>query len=210
MNRKFILVLVLLLAAGAYIQLIEPKPILLERPLSEFPVRVGEWRMVREDVFSPEIMAILRPTDYMSRDYVDGKGHRVTLYIGYHGGRKGDGGIHSPRNCLPSSGWYTNSTGLTPIRLHDGRDIEIADTVMSKDVHTVAFYYWYQVRGGILTNEYALKLSEIWNSLVASRKDAAFIRVSMPIQDGDEKTSETLNDFIRTFYPVISGWLPGK
>ena len=210
MNRKFVLVFALLLIAGAYIHLVEPRPIILDRPLSEFPVKVGEWRMVREDIFSPEIMAILRPTDYMSRDYVDGKGHRVTLYIGYHGGRKGNGGIHSPRNCLPSAGWYTNSTELVPIRLLDGRDIEVVDTVMSKNVYTVSFYYWYQVRGGILTNEYALKLSEIWNSLVSRRKDASFIRISMPIQDGDEETTETLNDFVRVFYPVISGWLPGK
>jgi EpsI family protein len=210
MNRKFVLVLVLLLAAGAYIHFVEARPILLERPLVEFPARVGEWRMVREDVFSQEIMAILRPTDYMSRDYMDVKGNRVTLYIGYHGGRKGDGGIHSPRNCLPSAGWYTNSSGLVPIRLHDGRDIEIADTVMSKEATTISFYYWYQVRGGILTDEYALKLSEMWNSLVARRKDAAFIRVSMPVAAGDDGISETLNDFVRTFYPVISEWLPGN
>ncbi|MGE4421867.1 MAG: exosortase C-terminal domain/associated protein EpsI [Pseudodesulfovibrio sp.] len=210
MNRKFILVFALLLVAGAYIQLVEPRAILLDRPLAEFPVTVGEWRMVREDVFSPEIMAILRPTDYMSRDYVDGKGDRVTLYIGYHGGRKGEGGIHSPRNCLPSAGWFTNSTELVPVRLNDGRDIEIVDTVMSKDTYTVSFYYWYQVRGGILTNEYALKLSEMWNSIVSRRKDAAFIRISMPIPKGSKGTSEALNDFVRTFYPVIAGWLPGK
>lgn len=208
MNRKFVLVFALLLVAGAYIQLVEPRAILLDRPLAEFPAKVGEWRMVREDVFSKEIMAILRPTDYMSRDYVDGKGHRVTLYIGYHGGRKGDGGIHSPRNCLPSSGWYINSTGLIPVRLNDGRDIEIVDTVMSKNVHTISFYYWYQVRGGILTNEYALKLSEMWNSLVSRRKDAAFIRVSMPIPDPSKGREPALDRFVADFYPLIHQYLP--
>ena len=208
MNRKFVLVFALLIVAGAYIQLVEPRPILLDRPLSEFPARVGEWRMIREDIFSPEIMAILRPTDYMSRDYVDGQGHRVTLYIGYHGGRKGDGGIHSPRNCLPSSGWYINSSELVPIRLHDGRDINIVDTVMSKNVHTISFYYWYQVRGGILTNEYALKLSEMWNSFTARRKDAAFIRVSMPISDPHEGRDPALDRFVADFYPLIHQSLP--
>jgi EpsI family protein len=208
MNRKFILILALLLAAGAYIHLVEARPILLERPLVEFPVRVGEWRMVREDVFSQEIMAILRPTDYMSRDYVDAKGNRVTLYIGYHGGRKGDGGIHSPRNCLPSAGWYTNSIGLVPVRLNDGRDIEIMDTVMSKGATTISFYYWYQVRGRLLTDEYALKLSEMWNSLVSRRKDAAFIRVSMPIKDVHEGRDPVLDRFVADFYPLIRQYLP--
>lgn len=208
MNRKFILVFALLLAAGAYIHLVKSRPILLERPLAEFPVTVGEWRMVREDVFSSEIMAILRPTDYLSRDYVDAKGNRVTLYIGYHGGRLGDGGIHSPRNCLPSAGWFIDSTGLIPIRLHDGRDIEIVDTVMSKNVDTVSFYYWYQVQGGILTNEYALKLSEMWHSLVSRRKDAAFIRISMPIGDARKGHEPALDRFVADFYPVIYGFLP--
>ncbi|MEZ7197777.1 exosortase C-terminal domain/associated protein EpsI [Pseudodesulfovibrio karagichevae] len=208
MNRKFVLVLALLLAAGAYIHLVEPRPILLDRPLAEFPVTVGEWRMVREDVFSPEIMAILRPTDYMSRDYVDGKGNRVTLYIGYHGGRQGDGGIHSPRNCLPSAGWFTRSTELVPVRLDDGRDIEIVDTVMSKDAYTVSFYYWYQVRGRLLTSEYALKLSEMLNSLSSRRKDAAFIRISMPIADAKQGHEPVLDRFVADFYPLIHRFLP--
>jgi EpsI family protein len=208
MNRKFVLVFALLLAAGAYIQLVEPRAVLLDRPLSEFPARVGQWRMVREDIFSPEIMAVLRPTDYLSRDYADEQGNVVTLYIGYHGGRKGDGGIHSPRNCLPSSGWYINSSGLIPVSLDDGRDIEIVDTVMSKDVYTVSFYYWYQVRGGILTNEYALKLSEMWNSLVSQRKDAAFIRVSMPIGDPHQGRDPAMDRFVADFYPLIHQYLP--
>lgn len=208
MNRKFVLVFALLLAAGAYIHLVKSKPILLERPLAEFPATVGEWRMVREDVFSPEVMAILRPTDYLSRDYVDGRGDRVTLYIGYHGGREGDGGIHSPRNCLPSAGWFIDSSGLVPVRLHDGRDIEVVNTVMSKDVETASFYYWYQVRGRLLTSEYALKLAEILNSLVSRRKDAAFIRISMPIPNAQKGHASVLDRFVADFYPIIHQYLP--
>ncbi|QGY39175.1 EpsI family protein [Pseudodesulfovibrio cashew] len=208
MNRRALLILCLLVAAGAYIHLVKPRPVLLEKPFSEFPLAVGEWRMVREDSFSKSVLAILRPTDYLSRDYEDAMGNRVTLYIGYHGGRKGDGGIHSPKNCLPSSGWFLDSMTAVDVPLRDGGEIEVVNSVMSKGATTVSFYYWFQVSGRVITNEYSLKLAEIWNSLVAMRKDAAFVRLSMPVESGSEEASLVLKRFVADFYPVIRDYLP--
>jgi len=42
------------------------------------------------------------------------------------------------------------------------------------------FVYWYQVKGEVLTNEYALKIAEIRNAMLHQRKDSAFIRISVP------------------------------
>lgn len=207
MNHRFILIFVLLLAAGAYIYLFKPQPVLLDRPLKEFPMAVGDWKMVRKDTFSQAILDVLRPTDYLSRTYTDSARNIVTLYVGYHGGRKQDGGIHSPRNCLPGSGWFLDSHRLVPVEMQSGEDIEVVNSVMSKGTTTISFYYWFQVRGTVLTDEYSLKLAEVWNSLVAQRKDAAFVRISMNVRDGVD-VDEVIHRFVRDFYPTVQSRLP--
>lgn len=208
MNRRLLIVIALLIAAGACITLAKPQPVLLDRPLSDFPVVVGEWTMARNTSFSQAILDVLRPTDYLSRNYIDGAGNEVTMYIGYHGGRKGDGGIHSPRNCLPGSGWFLDSTKIIGTRVDDGGTIDIVNTVMSKGSTTLSFYYWFQVKGRVINDEYSLKIAEVWNAISSQRKDAAFIRLSMPISRGEGGRIDALDRFVRDFYPVIRDYLP--
>jgi len=207
MNRRLLIVCVLLIAAGAYVNMVKPQPVLLEKPLIQFPMVVGKWSMIRKDTFSQAILDVLRPTDYLSRNYTDPEGNEVSLYIGYHGGRPGDGGIHSPRNCLPGAGWFLDSTDIIKVKAGD-HDIDIVNTVMSKSETTISFYYWFQVRGHVLNDEYSLKLAEIWNTFSAQRKDASFVRISMPIKKGSEGRTEALDSFVNDFYPSIYQALP--
>lgn len=207
MNRRWIVVFALLLVSGAYIHFVKPISVPLNRSFSEFPVRVGNWRMVYEDRFSKEILSVLRATDYMSRQYSDDQGRIVTLYLGYHGGGEGTGGIHSPKNCLPSSGWYLDSTQVIDVPVSGEHSINLVNSVMSKGTQTVAFYYWFQVRDWIVTDEYELKVAELWNSLTARRKDESFVRISTPVMEG-ENTEEVMHRFVMDFYPIIDGFLP--
>lgn len=207
MNRRLLIVCVLLIAAGAYINMVKPEPVLLEKPLTEFPMVVGKWSMIRKDTFSQAILDVLRPTDYLSRNYIDPEGNEVSLYIGYHGGRKGDGGIHSPRNCLPGAGWFQDSLDIITVKAGD-HDIDIVNTVMSKSETTISFYYWFQVRGRVLNDEYSLKLAEVWNTFSAQRKDASFIRISQIINKGGEGRTDALDSFVNDFYPHIYQALP--
>lgn len=208
MNRKFLVVFVLLITAGAYIHLMKPQPVLLEKPLKEFPLSVGNWTTVRKETFSQAILDVLRPTDYLSRNYSDPNGNVVSLYIGYHGGRKGDGGIHSPRNCLPGAGWFLNSTDIIAVKGGELGTIDIVNAVMSKGTTTISFYYWFQVRGNVLNDEYALKLAEVWSTLTAQRKDASFIRISMPVAKSNVDHGAIMDKFTNDFYPVIHSYLP--
>jgi len=208
MNRRILIVLVLVLVAGAAVNLVKPNPVLLEKPLSSFPVVVGDWAVKRSDVFSQAVLDILRPTDYLSRTYADPKGNVVTLYIGYHGGREGDGGIHSPKNCLPGAGWFLDSSDIIPVETGKKENADIVNTVMTKGMTTLSFYYWFQVRGKVLNDEYSLKLAEVWNTLTAQRKDASFVRISMRIPKGADGRSEVLDRFVSDFYPTIHEFLP--
>ncbi|MDH4100913.1 MAG: EpsI family protein [Nitrospirota bacterium] len=206
-KSRFIAVYGLLLAAALFVNLHADISVPLNRPLSEFPVNVQGWRMVSQTTFSDTVLKVLKPADYLSRTYVDANGRSIDLYIGYHSGGKGMGGIHSPRHCLPGSGWYETSSTKGRVDV-GGENVNIVKAVYQKGETKDLFLYWFQVIDKSITSEYALKIAEITNSVMHRRRDESFIRISLPMQGNLEETSATGEAFIRDFYPVIREYLP--
>jgi EpsI family protein len=165
------------------------------------------WRMVSQVEFNARIIDVLKPTDYLSRTYVESDGQLAELYIGYHGGGKGVGEIHSPKHCLPGSGWYATTAQQTRLDV-DGRTINLVETVYQKGNSKELFLYWFQVKERSITSEYSLKLSEIINSLLYRRRDASFVRISIPVDGSLEQATTAGEKFVRDLYPVILGFLP--
>ncbi len=206
-STRFIIVYLLLAATALYLNLHSDIAVPPNKPLMEFPVENRGWRMVSQSEFSERVLDVLKPTDYLYRQYVAPDGGVVGLYIGFHGGGKGCGGIHSPKNCLPGSGWYQCSSGKSSIQVKSGK-LDLVKAVYQKGESSELFLYWFQVKGIALTDEYSLKLAEIMNSIKYRRRDSAFIRISVPFQSDEKKAVETGTRFIRDFYPVIRGFLP--
>ena len=96
---RFILVYILLAAAGLYVTLHKDIMVPANTPLRDFPSTNGEWHQVSRGEFSDEILQVLKPTDYLSAQYVNLQGDKINLYIGYHGGGKG-GGRSIPPNTV--------------------------------------------------------------------------------------------------------------
>ena len=85
---RFIIVYILLIIVGLYINLHADVTVPTNKPFSEFPVQNGHWQMTGQTEFSENVLNVLRPTDYIARQYDGSDGSRVGLYIGYHGGGK--------------------------------------------------------------------------------------------------------------------------
>ena len=81
-------------------------------------------------------------------------------------------------------------------------------SVYENDGQRELFLYWFQVKGELCTNEYALRWAEISNSILFNRRDSAFIRISIPYRAGDRDTVVLGEQFIRDFYPHIKAVLP--
>ena len=177
------------------------------RPLADFPVSYREWRMTSQGSFSKEILAALKPTDYLSRRYENGTGSRIGLYIGYHDGGKNSGEIHSPKNCLPGSGWQQLSSQRMLLNEPLGT-INLVKAVYRKAESRELFLYWFQVRDTSLADEYSLKLAGITGSILHGRKDAAFIRVSVPFETDEAEAAAAGIRFIRDIYPLIRDFIP--
>lgn len=197
-----------LLAAGVFPLVHSDRAIPMNQPFESFPQAVKSWRMVDQAVFSEGVLAQLRPTDYLSRNYMDqGTGRRVGLYIGFHDGGPDAGEIHSPRHCLPGSGWEQITTHPVTISA-EGVEHEVVVAVYRQDKTETIFLYWFQAMGEVYQDEYTLKLAEFKNSLLHGRKDAAFIRLTVPVLISREDSAEVAKRFAEDFLPAIHDYLP--
>ncbi|NTU41848.1 MAG: EpsI family protein [Nitrospirales bacterium] len=204
--KRYSVVYLLIIVSAFFVHFREDITVPMNKAFSEFPLQAGGWRMVSESSFSDAVLDVLKPTAYLARDYSDGE-NTVHLYIGYHSGGKGSGEIHSPKHCLPGSGWFSLSEKKTELTVGD-RNLKVVKAVYQLNDRKELFLYWYQVKGSSIADEYSLKLAEIVNSFLYSRKDAAFIRISVPIEADEERAYALAERFVKEFYPIINNFLP--
>lgn len=204
---RFYLLFVLLGLAALYVYTRSEAAVPVNKPLNLFPQKVAGWTMAGQARFDERVLAVLLPTDYLSRTYIDSSGNRLSLYVGFHDGGPNSGPIHSPKQCLPGSGWNYLKNEVRYVK-DDGNEIPYVSAIYQKDTEKQLFLYWFQVRDQILTNEYALKLAMVKNSMVGNRRDSSFIRLSVMATDGEAKATEIGEQFIRDFYPAIREALP--
>jgi len=206
-NSRFIIVYLLLAGAVVFLTMHTDFAVPTNRPFSEFPVRVNTWQMSSQTEFSENVLNVLKPTDYISRQYKGTDGKEVSLYIGYHGGGKESGEIHSPRHCLPGSGWFEVSTKRGTLPVNDGK-LNLVRSIYQKGGSKELFLYWFQVRDRSITDEYSLKLAEIAGSILNRRRDASFVRISVPFEANETAAIALGEQFIRDFLPAIREFLP--
>jgi len=201
-------VLIMFGAVGLYINLHQDLQVPIKKSFDQFPVAISSWRMVGESYLSANVQKVLKATDTISRQYANSDGKKVSLYIGYHGGGKDSGGIHSPKHCLPGSGWYEVSTKKTGLDLA-GEKINLVQSVYQKGSEKEVFIYWFQARNKTINDEYSLKLAEITNSLLYRRRDTAFIRISVPFETDQQAAIAIGELFLRDVFPALQEFLPG-
>jgi exosortase D (VPLPA-CTERM-specific) len=183
------------------------------RTFAYFPLIKGDW-LGRETAIEAPILRRLDLTDYIKADYRrSSEGYPVELYIAYYDSQRKGSAIHSPRACIPGGGWE-----ISQLEQHDLGNLEgnnpflVNRLVIAKGEYRQLVYYWFAQRGRIITNEYLAKFYLFWDALTLSRSDGALVRVITVVPEGHslEDADERLQDFIDTFYPDISGSIPGR
>jgi EpsI family protein len=206
-NLRFLVVYALFVAATLVITFHKDIEVPTNRPFSEFPEKVQSWQLTKREEFSADVIKVLKPTDYLSRVYKNSAGKTVGLYVGYHGGGKNGGEIHSPKQCLPGSGWHEVVTHQEKLGISGGT-INLVRAVYQKGDSKELFIYWFQVRDRSISDEYSLKIAEIVNSVLYRRRDASFIRVSVTIESDIDQAVAIGEQFIRDFEPAFRDYLP--
>lgn len=180
----------------------------LPAPLRDFPTVFGAWTMHDEAPVDAETEAILRADDTMARDYVSREGE-ANLFIAYFKTQRQGQSPHSPKNCLPGSGYQPSESGRIDVPVAGG-SININRYVVSRGEDESVVLYWYQSQGRVIADEFAAKFYLIADSIRHHRSDTSLVRVVVPVTDRmpRELASRTAVDFVQAAYPVVNAWLP--
>jgi len=175
----------------------------LSKPLSDFPTLIGDWRMVREGAIEPDERDVLRADDYLTRQYVR-PGETASLFVAYFGSQRAGQTPHSPKNCLPGSGWTWSVSDTIAVNIAGrAQPIGINRYIVSKgDDHAVVLY-WYQSRDRVVASEYRAAGFTAWDALRYNRTDTELVRVVAPITQNGV-------DFIQTFFTQLRRYNQGQ
>ncbi len=203
-------VLLLLQAAGLY-AVSRREQVPETRPLAQFPLEVGGWRMAQEGVVEKEIMDILRADDILTRTYADPAGRRAAnLFVAFFRSQRTGQAPHSPKNCLPGSGWTPSQSDVVSIAVPDRAEpIQVNRYVVSKGDEKSLVLYWYQSRNRVIASEYRAKMYLVADAIRYNRTDTALVRVVVPIPGNQvDAATATAEDFVKSFFGSLRQFLP--
>ncbi len=191
-GRYWLMIAVLLGATAGLAHLSHGESTPPALPLSEFPAKIGPWAMIIEWPLDKETRDLLGVTDYLNRGYWEPGMEKslLGLYVGYFRSQRTGASIHSPKNCLPGAGWNPAKSTIYQLQLDDGRKVPINYYLIRKGLESEVVLYWYQSHGRIVASEYWGKFYMVYDALRLNRTDAALVRVTMPVANGDEATAQ--------------------
>ena len=203
----------LVLIAGAY-TLVAPErePIYPRRmEFAQFPMQLAQWAGKPEQLESI-YLAELKLDDYILATYASGSHRPVNFYASYYGAQIKGNAAHSPRACIPGDGWEI--LGLTQVRVPgamvNGLPVEANRVVIRKGGQRTLVYYWFQGRGRVVTNEYAVKLYNLWDAIFRNRSDGAMVRLVTMIDpaESEEAADARLTEFANESVRLLDDYLP--
>ena len=209
--RPLVAMIFLVISAGTAHNVNFREAIPIARPFQEFPLKLGQWEGIPQSM-EQMYLAGLKFSDYIMANYQDPSGHSVNFYTAYYESQRKGESIHSPSSCLPGGGWVFHESGVVAIPLDDHlkESIRINRAFIQKGDYKQLSYYWFPMRGRVLTNIWQMKFYNFWDALTMQRTDGALIRLITPIgrnekvQDADER----LQAFLREIVPVLEEFLP--
>jgi len=181
-------------------------------PLASFPPIVKSWTLVQEYPVEQEVLEVLKADDTLSRVYVDSvKNAGASLFIAFFKTQRTGQSPHSPKNCLPGSGWLPSETGIQSIEIPGSSmpPIRVNRYVVSRGDEKSVVLYWYQSHSRVIAGEFAAKFWLVADSIRYHRSDTALVRVVVPVRAGD--IGSALNSgiaFVQAIFPDLQKQLP--
>jgi EpsI family protein len=214
MGNKFVRTLTLVLGLQAiilYTTVSRAESVPLVRPLFEFPTTFGAWSMVRDVPIDKDVQDILKADDTLNRVYVNPARHvEANLFIGFFKTQRTGQSPHSPKNCLPGSGWEPTQTGLVSIPVPGLAEPLVANRyVVVHGSEKAVVIYWYQSHQRIIASEYAAKFWLVADSIRYHRSDTALVKLVLPVANNDaEAATATGVDLAQAVFPDLLQQLP--
>jgi exosortase D (VPLPA-CTERM-specific) len=202
----------LLVFLGISMLIPRPQEVVPARTMfNEFPMQFGEWSGRSESMDGVYIDA-LKLDDYLLANFNDGARSPVNLYIAYYNSQRKGEAVHSPRSCLPGGGWQLRDFDQRTLQgvMIEGRPLRVNRTLIELGDERQLVYYWFQQRGRVITNEFAVKWFLFWDSLTRHRSDGGLVRliVALPPAANVADADRRLTELAGRIAPTLSRYVP--
>ena len=181
------------------------------QPLRQFPASLGNWSMLQEGVVDEAVQEVLRADETLTRSYRNGASHAtLSFFVAYFKSQRTGVSPHSPKNCLPGSGWYPIESGAATMEVPGQvRPVRVNRYVVAKGDTKSLVLYWYQTRNRVIASEYAAKVYLVADALRYNRTDTALVRIAVPVVGDDiEAATRLALEFARLAYSPLRQLLP--
>lgn len=206
-----ILTLVLLLQAGVFYGFSRGENLPFHRPLDQFSIPASNWMMQQDVQLDKDTLDVLKADDVLSRVYQNkNTGAMASLFIAYFQTQRTGKTPHSPKNCLPGTGWVPTQSGMIDISVPGQTDpIRVNRYVVARGSNQSLVLYWYQARDHVIASEYAAKIYTVSEAVRYNRTDTSLVRVVVGVQDGNVAAATKIAvSFVQSFFAPLKQYLP--
>lgn len=211
-NSSRVLSVVLIAQAAAFYGFSRTERVPPHRPLEQFALNNSNWIVQQNVEMDKETLDVLKADDILSRVYVNkSDGQVATLFVAYFETQRTGKAPHSPKNCLPGSGWVQAQSGTISIPVQgEAEPIEVNRYIVARGQNQSVVLYWYQARNRVIASEYSAKIFTVTDAIRYNRSDTSLVRVVVEVQNGDtQKALDTSVSFVKAFFEPLKEYLPG-
>jgi EpsI family protein len=179
--------------------------------LQQFPMQVGEWSGT-DLTLSKDTLDVLGPGDFLLREYQNPSEQMATinLFIAYFRSQRAGDTIHSPKNCLPGSGWAPVRSERITLSVAGHAPFEANRYIIARGGSRQIVLYWYWAHDRGVASEYWAKYYLVKDSIKMNRSDGSLVRVITQIRSGEtaDAAEQRLMPFVSEVVPQLNNYIP--
>jgi EpsI family protein len=185
---------------------VSPRP----KPLANFTMPINGWRTVQDVELDKDTLEVLNADDILSRVYQSSNGGVADLFVAYFQTQRNGKSPHSPKNCLPGSGWVASQSGTVAVQVKgEAQPIVVNRYIVGRGSSQSVVLYWYQSRNRVVASEYSAKIYTVADAVRFNRTDTALVRVVVAVNNGNtEGAVQTATSFVQAFFEPLKQYLP--
>ena len=184
----------------------------VHKPLTELAHSLGNWQQIRDTEIEKEVQDVLKADDLLNRTYAS-PSHPLpaNLFVAFFKSQRTGQTPHSPKNCLPGSGWVPSQADVVKIDVPGRAEpVEANRYVVARADAKSLVLYWYQSRDRTVASEYSAKYYVVADAIRYNRTDTALVRIIVPMGETTtvEKANGIAEDFVRQMYAPLRAHFP--
>jgi EpsI family protein len=206
-----ILTAALIIQAGLFYATSRGENVPSVRPLRDFPQEFSGWTMAQEGYVDDDTQSVLRADDTLVRTYANPKFQaQPSLFVAFFKTQRTGKTPHSPKNCLPGSGWEKSTDDYLDVSIPGlAQPVQVNRYIVSKGDAKSVVLYWYQTPNRIIASEYKAKILTVEDAIRYNRTDTALVRVVVPVQGNNDAAAQHVAvDFVQSFFVPLRKYLP--